>query len=124
MFPQPRSLNWLTAVVLVGDVEHIQCPTYGTALPPRGTLFKEVQWGRTNMTDNVENLVLEPLLAIRSILGEHGDRLNRIELRLSAIEQTLGSLYALSGSDRETISAIIRRVERIERRLELSDHPT
>jgi lactam utilization protein B len=76
------------------------------------------------MTDNVENLVLEQLRAIRSILGEHGDRLNRIELRLSAIEQTLGSLYALSGSDRETISAIIRRVERIERRLELSDHPT
>jgi len=76
------------------------------------------------MTDNVENLVLEQLRAIRSILGEYGDRLNRIELRLSAIEQTLGSLYALSGSDRETISTVIRRVERIERRLELSDHPT
>jgi len=76
------------------------------------------------MTDNVENLVLEQLRAIRSILGEYGDRLNRIELRLSAIEQTLGSLYALSGSDRETISAVVRRVERIERRLELSDHPT
>lgn len=75
------------------------------------------------MTDNVDNLVLEHLRAIRSLLGEHGDRLNRIELRLSAIEQTLGSLYALSGSDRETINAVTRRVERIERRLELSDHP-
>jgi len=76
------------------------------------------------MTDNVENLILEHLRALRSTLNDHGDRLNRMELRLSAIEQTLGSLYALSGSDRETMSAVIRRVERIERRLELSDHPT
>jgi hypothetical protein len=78
----------------------------------------------TAMTDNVENLVLEHLRAIRSALSEHGDRLNRIELRLSAIEQTLGSLYALSGSDRETINAVIRRIERLEWRLELSDHST
>jgi len=69
------------------------------------------------MTDNLENLILEQLRAIRSTLSDHGDRQNRMELGLSAIEQTLGSLYALSGSDRETI----KRVERIERRLELSD---
>lgn len=75
------------------------------------------------MTENVENLVLEHLRAILGTLSDHGDRLNRIELRLSAIEQTLGSLYALSGSDREAMNAVIRRVERIERRLELSDHP-
>ncbi len=74
------------------------------------------------MADNVENLILEHLRAIRGAQSEHGDRLNRIELRLSAIEQ--GSLYALSGSDRKTMNAIIRRVERIDRRLELSDYPT
>ena len=79
---------------------------------------------RAAMTDNVEDLVLEHLRAIRSTQGEHGDRLNRIELRLSAIEQTLGSLYALSGSDRETINSVIRRIERIERRLELSEDAT
>jgi hypothetical protein len=56
-------------------------------------------------------------------LGEHGERLSRIELRLSTIEQTLGSLYALSGSDREQMTALTRRVERIERGLDLSDHP-
>lgn len=49
------------------------------------------------MTENVENLILEHLRAIRGTLSEHGERLNRIELRLSTIEQTLGSLYALSG---------------------------
>ena len=73
---------------------------------------------------DAENLVLEQLRAIRGTLSDHGERLGRIELRLSAIEQTLGSLYALSGSDRETLNTVIRRVERIERRLDLLDHPT
>jgi archaellum component FlaC len=73
------------------------------------------------MTDNTENLILEHLRAIRSTLSDHSERLDRIELRLATIEQTLGSLYALSGSDREAITALTRRVERIERRLELRD---
>jgi hypothetical protein len=73
------------------------------------------------MTDNTENLILEHLRAIRSTLSDYGERLNRIELRLATIEQTLGSLYALSGSDRETLTALTSRVERIERRLELRD---
>jgi hypothetical protein len=73
------------------------------------------------MTENAENLILEHLRAIRGVLSDHGERLNRIELRLSAIEQTLGSLYSLSGSDRERLEALARRVERIERRLELHD---
>lgn len=78
----------------------------------------------SNMTEDiVDNLVLEHLRAIRGILGDHSDRLNRIELRLSTIEQTLGSLYTLAGSDRETMASVIRRIERIERRLELADHP-
>jgi archaellum component FlaC len=74
------------------------------------------------MADNIENLILEHLRAIRGTLSEHSERLNRIELRLATMEQTLGSLYALSGSDREMMSSIIRRIERIERRLELSDY--
>ena len=75
------------------------------------------------MTSDVESLVLEHLRAIRGTLGGHGERLDRIELRLSSIEQTLGNLYALSGSDRETMNALRRRVERIEKRLELTDDP-
>lgn len=68
-----------------------------------------------------ENLVLEHLRAIRRVLDEHGERLDRMDLRLSAIESTLGSLYALSASDRDTIQSVIKRVERIERRLELRE---
>jgi hypothetical protein len=74
------------------------------------------------MTENIESLILEHLRAIRGVQNEHTERLNRIELRSSIMEQTLGSLYAMSGSDRETMNSVIRRVERIEHRLELSDH--
>ncbi len=72
------------------------------------------------MSDKVDNLVLEHLRSIRGTLSDHGERLGRIELRLSAMEQTLGSLYALSGSDRETLSSLARRIERIEQRLDLA----
>ena len=73
------------------------------------------------MTEQTDSLNLEHLRALRSTLTDHGERRARIELRLSAIEQTLGSLYALSGSDRGRLDALARRIERIERRLELTD---
>ncbi|MFP4062275.1 MAG: hypothetical protein ACLFS2_05720 [Halochromatium sp.] len=73
------------------------------------------------MTDHVDNLVLEHLRVIRGELGDVKEHLDRMDLRLSAIEQTIGSLYALSASDRETLQSVIKRVERIERRLELSE---
>jgi len=57
------------------------------------------------MTENVENLILEHLRAIRGTQTEHGERLNRIGLRLSIMLQNLNSLYALAGSDRETMTA-------------------
>jgi hypothetical protein len=73
------------------------------------------------MTENTENLVLEHLRAMRGDIGDIKGRLDRMDLRLSAIEQTIGSLYALSASDRETLQGVIKRVERIERRLDLGD---
>jgi hypothetical protein len=71
---------------------------------------------------NVENLVLEHLRALRAGQDETMQRLDRVEIRLSAIEQTLGSMYALSASDRDTLQSVIKRVERIERRLELTEN--
>lgn len=73
------------------------------------------------MRDNADNLVLEHLRVIRGDLSDVKERLDRMDVRLSAIEQTIGSLYALSASDRETLQSVIKRVERIERRLELSE---
>jgi uncharacterized membrane protein len=57
------------------------------------------------MTENTENLVLEHLRAMRGDIGDIKSRLDRIDPRLSTIEQTVGSLYALSASDRETLHA-------------------
>lgn len=73
------------------------------------------------MTAEIENLVLEHLRVIRADVSDLRERMGRVELRLSAIEQTLGNLYALSGSDREAVQSLTRRVERIERRLELAE---
>lgn len=73
------------------------------------------------MTADIENLVLEHLRAIRATQAEHGERLNRIETRLSVIEQTVGGIFAMMGSDREALQSLARRVERIEHRLELTD---
>jgi hypothetical protein len=41
---------------------------------------------------NVENLVLEHLRHIRAGQDEIMQRIDRVEIRLSAIEQTLGSM--------------------------------
>jgi archaellum component FlaC len=71
---------------------------------------------------NHESLVLEHLRALRAGQDETMQRLDRVEIRLSAIEQTLGSMYALSASDRDTLQSVIKRVERIERRLELTEN--
>jgi archaellum component FlaC len=73
------------------------------------------------MTAEIENLVLEHLRAIRAKQDQHSERLDRIDLRLSVIEQTVGSLFAMAGSDRETMQTLTKRVERIERRLELAE---
>ena len=48
-----------------------------------------------------DNLILEHLRAIRGKQDDHSERLDRIEVRLSSMEQTLGSLYSLSGGDRD-----------------------
>ncbi len=76
---------------------------------------------------DADNIVLELLRGIRADLAglrvEARERLDRIETRMSAMETTLGSLYALAGTDRESVHSLTRRIERIERRLELSDQP-
>jgi ACT domain-containing protein len=74
------------------------------------------------MTADIESLVLEHLRAMRGDIADIKQRLDRMDLRMSVMEQTLGGLHALSASDRETLQTVIHRVERIERRLELTDH--
>jgi hypothetical protein len=84
------------------------------------------------MTDNTENLVLELLRQMRAdatglenefkaLRSEMRDGFNRVEVRLGVLEQGIASMLALSASDRDELTALKRRVERIERRLELTD---
>lgn len=51
------------------------------------------------MPGEPNSLILEHLRAIRATLEIQGEHLQRIDARLSVIEQTLGQMYALSGSD-------------------------
>lgn len=73
------------------------------------------------MTADTENLVLEHLRAIRATLGEHSDELAGIRLEISAIGQQLAGLTAAVYSGKSELDSLKRRVERIERRLELTD---
>jgi len=73
------------------------------------------------MTENVENLVLEHLRAIRATQAEHSEALASIRLELSAMGQQLGALTTSVYSGKSDLDSLRRRVERIERRLELTD---
>jgi hypothetical protein len=84
------------------------------------------------MTNNTENLVLELLRKMRadgdalrndvkSLRDEMREGLNRVEVRLGVVEQGIAGILALSASDRDELTALKRRVDRIEQRLDLVD---
>lgn len=73
------------------------------------------------MTADIENLVLEHLRAIRTDVADVKERLGRVELSLSTLGQQLGALTTAVYSVRSELDDFRRRIERIERRLELSD---
>jgi len=77
------------------------------------------------MTDDTDNLVLELLRQMCADAAEFRievrDSLHRVEVRLGVLDQGMASMLALSASDRDELTALKRRVERIERRLELTD---
>ena len=75
------------------------------------------------MTADTENLVLEHLRAIRATLGEYSNELAGIRLEISAMGQQLAGLTAAVYSGKSELDSLKRRVERIERRLELSEPP-
>ncbi|HET7313806.1 hypothetical protein [Salinisphaera sp.] len=72
-----------------------------------------------------DNLVLEQLRIMRNEIREFrtdtGDRFDRLETRMSSMKHMLGHMYAATADDRAAVQQLARRVERIERRLELRD---
>ena len=73
--------------------------------------------------DELASLTLEHLRAIRAKQDEHGDELAAIRLELSAMGQQLAGLTSAVYSGKSELDSLKRRVERIERRLELSEPP-
>lgn len=73
------------------------------------------------MTADIENLVLEHLRAIRAKQDEHSEELAAIRVELSAMGQQLAGLTTAVYSGKSELDGLKRRVERIERRLELRD---
>jgi tetrahydromethanopterin S-methyltransferase subunit G len=80
------------------------------------------------MTENVENLILEQLRKIRGVQDDHTakldqllSRLNGVEKQVSRITREEASNYAEIIEDRHRLDAVVKRLERIERRLELED---
>lgn len=80
------------------------------------------------MTDNIENLIFETLKKIqaeqsaaRDRDGEILSRLGRIELAVARVARDEGQNYSELIEDRHAVDRLKERIERIERRLQISE---
>ncbi len=75
------------------------------------------------MTADLESLVLEHLRAIRATQADHSEQLAQMNVQLSSLGQQVGALTTAVYAGKSELNDLKRRVERIERRLELNDAP-
>ena len=68
-----------------------------------------------------ENLILGQLRSMDVKLDDIRDRVAHLETRMTAQEQHLGSLVVALPSAFDQLQSLRARIERIERRLELSE---
>jgi hypothetical protein len=73
------------------------------------------------MAQETDNLVLEHLRHIHGKVDGIDERLGRVEVRLSVIQGHLGHMFIGEAGQNVDLDRLKRRVERIERRLELTD---
>jgi uncharacterized coiled-coil protein SlyX len=76
------------------------------------------------MTDDRENPVLTVLKDIQSRVKGLDERMGTLELRMTAQGQHLGRLVLSLPAIHDRLDALTRRLEHVERRLELSDADT
>jgi len=80
------------------------------------------------MTENVENLILEHLRAIRTDISGIKDDAREIKQRLTSLEAVAGlrrdnaNLYGDMADQHARYDRLAERVDRIERRLDLRDN--
>jgi hypothetical protein len=70
---------------------------------------------------NTDNLVLEHLRPIRSDIARLANRMETMSVELTAIRQHLGGVVTIQDHDHGDIAEIKSRLDRIERRLELTE---
>jgi len=73
------------------------------------------------MTAEIESLVLEHLRAIRSDLADLKREVTGNSVQLSAVGQQLAGLTAAVYASKSDVDERKRRMDRVERRLELTD---
>jgi outer membrane murein-binding lipoprotein Lpp len=80
------------------------------------------------VSDNVENIILEHLLHIRSRVDQISDDMSDLKHRMSSLESAMVlTKHEIAHSDETdarqqmTLDKIIDRIQRIERRLELNN---
>ena len=73
------------------------------------------------MTADIENPILEHLRAIRAGIAELKREAAATHVQVGAIGQQLGALTTAVYSGKSEADELRRRIERIERRLDLSD---
>ena len=73
------------------------------------------------MSENIENLTLEHLRAIRADMARMADYMHTMQAEVTAMRQDLASVRTLQNHDHGDIAGLKLRVERIEKRLDLID---
>lgn len=73
------------------------------------------------MSENVEHIMLEPLRAIRGDLAKMADAMRTMQTEMTAIRQHLAGVVTIQEHDHGAIAALKAPLDRIERRLELTD---
>ena len=74
------------------------------------------------MTDNIENLILEHLRALRADVSTIKTDVRDLKLRMSSMENYMASFHLEIARHASKFDDVDARMDRIERRLELRDN--
>jgi hypothetical protein len=73
------------------------------------------------MSENLENVTLEHLRAIRSDMAKMANSMRLLGTEMTAIRQHMAGVVTIQEYDHSDLAAIKVRLERLERRIELSN---
>jgi len=73
------------------------------------------------VSENVENLILERLRRIDERLSNIEGDIGDLKTRMSAVDEHIGGLFITVSGNNNRLDRVVDRLERIERRLDLTD---